>query len=147
SVSENAFAGSILAVKVTAGGKPDSSVMKLTVIVVLPPPGRSPTQSTLFEAGAPQLKPFEPAAPLNVTPAVGRSSSMWTRFAGAVPPLTATTVYFRPWPGATGSGLSVTVAIARSKPVEPTEETTVESLLIRCAMVSSSHCVGSPQSV
>src|SRR5262245_14924831 len=146
-VSVKAFAGSIVAVSDTDGGSPDRSVMKLTVIVVLPPPGRSPTQSTLFEAGAPQVKPFEPAAPTNVTPAVGRSSWIWTPVAVAVPPFTATTVYFNPCPGATGSGLSVIVEIARSKPVDPIADTTVESLLMRCTTVSSSHCVGSLQAV
>src|SRR5262249_24961134 len=137
----------MIAVNVTDGGSPDSSVMKLTVIVVLPPPGRSPTQSILFEAGAPHVKPFEPAAPTNVTPAVGKSSSMWTPVACAVPPSTATTVYFNPCPGATGSGLSVIVEIARSKPVDPIADTTVESLLMRCTTGSSSHCVGSLQAV
>src|SRR5262249_4766875 len=95
-VSTKALDGSIVAVRLTDGGRPVSRVMKLTVIVVLPPAGRLPLQSSMFDTGPVQVKPFDPAALRNVTPAVGRSTSMWTPVAPTVPPLTATIVYLSP---------------------------------------------------
>src|SRR4029077_18898867 len=90
--SVKAFAGSIVAVKVRGSSDAPRFTMKFTVRFVLPPPGRLPVQSTVFDTGAPQVKPLEPAAPRNVTPAAGRPSETWTPLAVSVPPLEAITV-------------------------------------------------------
>ena len=44
------------------GGGVLSSVVKLTMIVVLPPPGRSPWQSSLLAVGPSHVQPLEPLA-------------------------------------------------------------------------------------
>src|SRR5262245_61772754 len=89
------LSGSMVAVRLSVLGAP-CSTMTDTVITVLPPPGRSPTQSTRWLASGPeQTNPFDPAALRNVTPVGGTSIRTCGRFAGSVasvPPLTATIV-------------------------------------------------------
>src|SRR4029077_7236600 len=54
-------------------------------------------------------------------------------------------LYFRPAPGATGSGASVIAPTKRSKPEPPSDDVTVD-VFGRWAAVSFSHVVGSVQS-
>jgi hypothetical protein len=81
-----------VAVKVSGSSGAPRFTMKFTVRFVLPPPGRLPVQSTVFDTGAAQLKPLEPAAPEERHPGRGRPSETWTPLAVSVPPLEAITV-------------------------------------------------------
>src|SRR5580765_3553579 len=96
--SANACAESISADRTRSGaGIGCTRTISLTVTVVSPPAGRSPTQSRAFATGPLQLKPFDPSALRNVAEVEdGSVTDMCTPFAAAVPPLTAMILYFSP---------------------------------------------------
>src|SRR5688572_12996204 len=80
-VSANSAPGSMVAVRLRSSGAPRLT-RSVTVIVVSPLAGRSPSQSITPETGAPQLKPLLPSAPIRVTPVGGSVTATFTPLAG-----------------------------------------------------------------
>ena len=64
----------MVATSVSVGGGA-ATTPSFTVMTVEPPAGMSPEQSTAFETGAPQVKPFVPSAPTKLAAVAGGMST------------------------------------------------------------------------